>query len=158
MKSPALNRILEKSPPESLAALSVSAFLRNDNAEIERIFGALPSQGKASRHEFFIRHHAMTESVLLWSVEYWKTIATVRACLVALLSTGENADAKASSFLADAYNAKAASLIEAMRRICADNGLDFEDVVIFAEVDTDVDAKPIPKLVEEYVELFGVVG
>ena len=158
MKSPALNRILEKSPPESLAALSVSAFLRHDNTEIERIFGALPSQGKASRHEFFIRHHAMTESVLLWSVEYWKTIATVRACLVALLSTGENADAKASSFLADAYNAKAASLIEAMRRICADTGIDFEDVAAFAEVDGDVDAKPIPKLIHEYVELFGVAG
>ena len=158
MKSPALNRILEKSPPESLAALSVSALLRRDNAEIERIFGALPSQGKASRREFFIRHHAMTESVLLWSVEYWKTIATVRACLVALLSTGENADAKASSFLADAYNAKAASLIEAMRRICADTGIDFEDIAAFAEVDTNIDAKPIPNLVEEYREIFGVKG
>ena len=159
MKSPALNRILEKSPPESLAALSVSALLRRDNAEIERIFGALPSQGKASRHEFFIRHHAMTESVLLWVVEYWKTVATIRTCLATSLVPGiADKDANISSFLQRANEAKLSTLIEAMRRICADTGIDFEDVAAFAEVDTNIDAKPIPNLVEEYREIFGVKG
>lgn len=159
MKSPALNRILEKSPTEALAALSVGAFLRCDNTEIERIYGALPSQGKTSRNEFFIRHHAMTESILLWAVEYWKTVATARACLAVSVAAGGGGDETAvASFLLDAHKAKQATLIEAMRRICSDNGLDFEDVAAFAEVDGDVDAKPIPKLIQEYVELFGVVG
>lgn len=159
MKSPALNRILEKSPPESLAALSVSALLRADNTEIERIYGALPSKGRASRNEFFIQHHAMTESILLWTVEYWKTVATVRTCLAASLVPGiTDKDANISSFLQRAHEAKQATLIEAMRRICADAGIDFEDVAAFAEVDTNIDAKPIPKLVTEYVELFGVTG
>lgn len=159
MKSPALNRILEKTPAESLAALSVSAFLRRDNTEIERIYGALPSHGRVSRGEFFIRHHAMTESILLWSVEYWKTVATVRTCLaVSVAADGGGDETTVASFLLDAHKAKQATLIEAMRRICADTGLDFEDVAAFAEVDGDVDAKPIPKLIQEYVELFGVVG
>ena len=159
MKSPALNRILEKSPPESLAALSVGAFLRHENTEIERIYGALPSHGRVSRSEFFIRHHAMTESILLWSVEYWKTVATVRTCLaVSVAADGGGNETAVASFLLDAHKAKQATLIEAMRRICADNGLDYEDVAAFAEVDGDVDAKPIPKLIQEYVEIFGVVG
>lgn len=156
MKNPALNRILEKSPAESLAALCTSAFLRGDNTEIERIYGAIPSHAKASRTEFFVLNHALTEGVLLWALEYWKTVATVRACLVALLSAEESSNAKASSFLADAYNAKAASLIAAMRRICADTGIDFDDVAAFAEVDTNIAAKPIPKLVSEFVEMFGM--
>ena len=159
MKAQALNRILEKSPPESLAALSVSAFLRCDNTEIERIYGALPSQGKASRHEFFIRRHAMTESIMLWAIEYWRTAATAQTCLVAAIAPGTTQiDADVSTFMLNAQKAKLATLIEAMRRICADTGVDFEDVATFAEVDTDIDAKPIPKLIPEYVEMFGVAG
>ena len=159
MKSPALNRILEKSPAESLAALCTGAFLRCDNTEIERIYGAIPSHGKASRNEFFIQRHAMTEKVLLWSVEYWKTVATVRTCLAASLVPGiADKDANISTFFQRAHEAKLATLIEAMRRICADTGIDFEDVAAFAEVDTDIDGHPIPKLISEYVELFGVAG
>ncbi len=155
MKSPALNRILEKSPAESLAALCTGALLRCDNTEIERIYGAIPSHAKSSRTEFFIQHHAMTESVLLWSVEYWKTVATVRTCIAATLVPGISDKA---SFLQSAYEAKLATLIEAMRRICADTGINFEDVAAFTEVDTNIDAKPIPKLLPEYVEMFGVIG
>ena len=73
MKSTALNRVLEKAPTGSLAALSVGALLRCDNTEIERIYGAIPSHGKASRNEFFIQHHALYESILLWVIEYWRT-------------------------------------------------------------------------------------
>lgn len=163
MKSPALNRILEKAPPESLAALSVGAFLRRDNTELERIYGALPSQGNASRHEFFIRHHAMTESILLWTVEYWKTAATVNTCLAAsialpLAATGGGDESAIATFLMNANKAKQATLIEAMRRICAETGIAFEDVAAFAEIDTDIDSKPIRKLISEYVEMFGVTG
>lgn len=159
MKSPALNRILEKTPAESLAALSVGAFLRRDNTELERIYGALPSQSKTSRNEFFIRHHAMTESILLWSVEYWRTVATINTCLaVSLATNGGGDETTVASFLLNAHKAKQATLIEAMRRVCADAGIDFEDVAAFAEVDTGIDAKPIPKLIPEYVDMFGVVG
>lgn len=155
MKNPALNRILEKSPAESLAALCTSAFLRGDNTEIERIYGAIPSHAKASRTEFFVLNHALTEGVLLWALEYWKTVATVRTCIAATLVPGISDKA---SFLQSAYEAKLATLIEAMRRICADTGINFEDVAAFTEVDTNIDAKPIPKLLPEYVEMFGVIG
>lgn len=156
MKSPALNRVLEKSTAETLAALSVGAFFRADNAELNRIYGALPSHGQASRHEFFIQHHAMTENVLLWALEYWKTVATINSCLAVSIIPGKSEnEATISTFLTNANNAKLATLIEAMRRICADVGIDFEDVAAFVEVDTDLDAKPIPKLIPEYVEMFG---
>lgn len=159
MKSPTLNRILEKSPPESLAALSVGAFLRRDNTDIGRIYGALPSQVRASRHEFFIQHHAMTESILLWSVEYWKTVATINSCLAVSVAANRGGDERPiANFLLNAHKAKQATLIEAMRRICTDTGIAFEDVATFAEVDADIDAKPIPKLIPEYIELFGVAG
>jgi hypothetical protein len=159
MKSPALNRILEKIPPESLAALLVRAFLRCDNAEIDRIYGALPSHGKVSRHEFFIRHHAMTESILLWTIEYWRTAATAQTCLVAAIAPRTTQDdAAISTFFLNANKAKQATLIEAMRQICTNTGIDFEDVAAFAEVDTEIDAKPIPKLIPEYVEMFGIAG
>jgi hypothetical protein len=52
MKSPALNRVLEKTPPKSLAVLSVSTLLRADNIKLERIYGALPSHRRESRKEF----------------------------------------------------------------------------------------------------------
>ena len=157
MKSPALNRILEKSPATSLAALCTSAFLRGDTAELNRIFSALPAHGLGPRREFLVKHHALTESVLMWCIEYLKTVATARACLVsALASAGQMV--RESTFLADAYNAKAASLVEALRIICANTGIDFEDVAEFAEIDVDIDAKPIPKLVDEYVQTFGVTG
>lgn len=159
MKSPALNRILEKSPSESLAALSVCAFLRADTSEIDRIYGAIPSHGKGSRNEFFIQHHAMAESVLLWAVEYWKTVATVRTCVAATLAPGvTDKDANISTFLQRAHEAKLATLIEAMRSICVDTGINFDDVAAFAEVETDIDANPIPKLIPEYVAMFGVTG
>lgn len=157
MKSPALNKLLEKSPVESLSALATGAFMRADTDELRRIVGAMTSHPRASRREFMIRHHAMTESVLLWVVEYWKTVATVRTCLVAALAA-KGEESAAATFLADANKAKQASLIEAMRQICADNGIDFEDVATFAEIDTELDAKPIPKLIPEYVELFGIAG
>lgn len=155
MKSLALNRILEKSPAESLAALCTGALLRRDNTEIERIYGAIPNHAKASRTEFFIKHHAMTESILLWALEYWKTVATVRTCIAATLDPSVSDEA---TFLQRAHKAKLATLIEAMRRICADIGIDFEDVAAFTEADTNIDAKPIPKLLPDYVELFGVIG
>lgn len=159
MKSPALNRILEKSPPECLAALSVGAFLRGDNTEMERIYGALPSQGRESRYEFFIRHHAMTESILLWAMEYWKAVATINTChAVSLAANGDGDESSIATFLLNAHKAKLATLIEAMRRICADTGINFEDVAAFAELDANIDAHPIPKLVPEYVAIFGVVG
>jgi hypothetical protein len=159
MKSPALNRILERTPLESLVALSISAFLRCDDTEIERIYGTLPSRSKASRHEFIIRHHAMTESILLWAIEYWRTAATAKTCLVAAIAPGTTQiDADVSAFMLNAHKAKLATLIEAMRRICADIGIDFEDVAAFTEVDTEIDANPIPKLIPEYVEMFGIAG
>jgi len=159
MKSPALNRILEKSPPESLAALSVGAFLRCDNIEIERIYAAIPSHGKVSRQEFFIRHHAMTESILLWALEYWKTHSLTQS-MTALIVDSEAAprDILGAELIHRANAAKLATLIEAMRQICADTGIDFQDIAAFAEIDTDTDSKPIPKLLEEYREVFGVKG
>lgn len=159
MKSPALNRILEKTPAESLAALSVSAFLRRDNTEINRIYGALPSHGKNSRHEFFIRHHAMTESILLWALEYWKTRSLAQS-MTALIIDRESSptDILGADFLKRAHTAKLATLIEAMRQICSAQGIAFEDVASFAEVDADVDAQPIPNLIPEYVAMFGVTG
>jgi len=45
-----------------------------------------------------------------------------------------------------------------MRQICNAQGIAFEDVATFAEVDTHIGAQPIPKLVVEYVEMFGIMG
>lgn len=159
MKSPALNRILEKTPPASLAALSVGAFFRLDNTELERIYGALPSHRRASRHEFFIQHHAIIENVLLWAIEYWKTVATINSCLaVSVISGIDKNESGAATFLLNAHKAKQATLIEAMRQICKEAGVSFEDVATFAEVDADIDAKPILKLIPEYVEMFGIAS
>ena len=156
MKSPALNRVLEKSTAETLAALSVGAFFRADNAELNRIYGALPCHGQASRHEFFIQHHAMTENILLWAVEYWKTHSLTQS-MVALIVNRESMpmDVLGADLIQRANKAKLATLIEAMRRICTDAGISFEDVAAFVEVDTELDAKPIPTLIPEYVEMFG---
>ena len=159
MKSSTLNRILEKTSPQSLAAMSVGAFFRHDTTELERIYGALPSHRRESRREFFIQYHAMIENVLLWAVEYWKTVATINSCLVVSVAPGnDEKESSAATFLLNAHKAKQATLIEAMHKICADAGIDFKDVVTFAEIDTDIDAKPILKLIPEYVEMFGIAS
>ena len=159
MNRTAMNRVLEKSPADSLAAMSTSSFLRGDTTELHRIYAALPAHGRASRHEFIVKHHAMTESILLWSVEYWKTVATINSCLAVSVAANSGDDERPiAAFLVNAHKAKQATLIEAMRRICDRMGIAFEDIAAFAEVDTDIDAQPIPKLIPEYVELFGVGG
>lgn len=149
--------ILDKAPADALAGLSTSSFMRGDTAELNRIFAALPAHGISSRREFLIKHHALTEAVLMWCIEYLKTVANARACLVAALAS-DGQMVTESMFLADAHNAKAASLVEALRIICANSGIDFEDVCEFAEVEITSDARPIPGLVNEYVETFGVMA
>lgn len=157
MKATALNRILEKTSTESLAALSVGAFFRSDTTEMARIYGALPSHSSASRHEFVIQHHAMTEGALLWAVEYWKTSALMQS-MTALIVDPESSprDILGAEIIHRANKAKLASLIEAMRQICSDYGMVFEDVATFAEVDVAIDAQPIPAMVAEFVGMFGM--
>jgi hypothetical protein len=160
MKSPTLNRILEKTPTASLAALSVGAFFRYDTTELERIYGALPSHRRESRREFFIQHHALTESILLWVIEFWKTHSMMQS-MTALIVDRESSprDVIGGDLIYRANKAKLASLVEAMRQICSANGIAFDDVTTFAEINVDeIDAQPIPELVPEYVELFGVRG
>ncbi len=159
MKSTALNRVLEKAPTGSLAALSVGALLRCDNTEIERIYGAIPSHGKASRNEFFIQHHALYESILLWVIEYWRTHSLTQL-MTALIVNRESSprDILGADFLHRANKAKLASLIEAMRQICSAQGISFEDVATFAEINVDTDAQPVSQMVAEFVEIFGISG
>ena len=156
MKSTVLNRIMDKSPTASLVALATGAFIRTDTNEMSRVFGAVAGKERAERYEFFIQHHAMTENILLWAVEYWKTHSLTQS-MMALIVNRESTprDVLGADFVQRANKAKLATLIEAMRRICADAGIDFEDVAAFIEVDTDIDAKPIPTLIPEYVEMFG---
>jgi hypothetical protein len=157
MKSPALNRIMEKTPTESLAALSVGAFIRSDATELERIYGALPSHRRESRQEFFIQHHAMIESILLWAVDYWRTHSLMQS-MTALIVDRESSphDILGADFLHRTNKAKLASLIEAMRLICRAQGITFDDVATFAEIDTDIDAQPVPAMVAEFVEIFSM--
>lgn len=159
MKSPALNRILGKTPPESLAVLSVSAFLRSDNIEMERIYGALPSHRRESRNEFFIQHHALTESILLWVIEYWRTHSLTQAMTTLIVDRESSpSDILGGNLIKCANKAKLASLIEAMRQICSAQGIAFDDVATFAEIITDIDAQPVHAMVTEFVEMFGIAG
>ena len=160
MKSPALNRILEKTPTDSLAALSVGAFIRSDITELERIYGSLPSHRRESRQEFFIQHHAIIESILLWAVDYWRTHSLMQS-MTALIVDRESSprDILGADFLHRANKAKLASLIEAMRQICSAQGIAFEDVATFAEINVDdIDAQPVPAMVAEFVDMFGISG
>ena len=160
MKSPALNRILEKTSPESLAALSVGAFFRYDATELERIYGALPSHRRESRNEFFILHHALTESILLWVIEHLRTSSLMQSMTVLIVDCESSPhDILGGEFIYRANKAKQASLIEAMRQICSTNGIAFKDVATFAEINVDeIDAKPVPAMVAEFVEMFGISG
>lgn len=151
-----LNRMLEKTPAETLAALSASAFIRGDTAESERIFAALPGHGRASRHEYLIQHHALTESALLWVIECLKAQSTINACLAASLAADSDHYESIAVFLGNAHKAKLTSLIEAMREVCKKTGVSFEDIIEFAEIEQPPEAKPIPKLVAKYVAMFGV--
>lgn len=151
-----INRILEKSPAEALAAMSASALFRGDSAERERIFAALPGHGRGSRGEFLIQHHALTESALLWIIECLKTQSTINTCLAASLAAENDHHEAMAVLLGNAHKAKLASLIEAMRQVCKRTGVSFEDVAGFAEIEQPPEATPIPKLVAEFVELFGV--
>lgn len=160
MKSPALNRVMEKTPTASLIAMSVGAFIRSDTTELERIYGVLPSHRRESRNEFFIQHHALTESILLWVIEYWRTNFMAMAMTALVVDRYSSpSDITGADFLHRANKAKLASLIEAMRQICSDRGITFEDVATFAEINIDeIDAQPVPAMVTEFVEMFGVSG
>ena len=150
--------ILDKTPADALAGLSTSSFMRGDTAELHRIFAALPAHGLGSRREFLIQHHAMIESILLWAVEYWRTHSLMRS-MTALIVDRESSsrDVVGGDLIYRANKAKLASLIEAMRQLCSDRGITFEDVTNFAEINVDeIDAQPVPAMVAEFVEMFGV--
>lgn len=158
MNTSSLNRVMDKSPADSLASLATSAFIRSDTDEIQRVFGAVAGKGRAERYEFFIKHHALTESILIWAVEFWKANYQAMAMTALVVSSDSSPrDVAAADFLHRANKAKLASLIEAMRQICSANGIAFKDVATFAEINVDeIDAKPVSAMVAEFVEMFSM--
>jgi hypothetical protein len=155
-------RLLEKSPPNSLAALAVNAFSRGDIAEVERVAAAAISQGPKARRTFFIEQHAMTEAILLWALKLWQAYAQTMTMKAIIVSPDTPpVEILPAEFICRANSANIASLIAAMHQICEANGLNFQDVCSLADVEQmlpDDKAKPIPKLVAEYVEMFSVMG
>lgn len=111
---------------------------------------------------FLIQHHALTEGVLLWVIELWKAYALTQTmgAIIASPDSSPN-DVLISEFLRRAQSANIQSLIAAMRRICEANGVAFDDIAAFSGIEQmrlDDKAKSIPKLISEYVEMFGVTG
>ena len=158
MKSSSLNRVMDKSPADSLASLATLPFIRSDADEIHRVFGAVAGKGRAERYEFFIKHHALTESILIWAVEFWKANYQAMAMTALVVSSDSSPrDIAAANFLHRANRAKLASLIEAMRQICSAQGISFEDVATFAEINLDeIDVQPVTAMVTEFVEMFSM--
>ena len=162
MKDP-LAEAYRDTPADALARLSAGAFARCDAPELHRITGSFMDKGRSrtSRTEFILQRHALTEAALLWALDCWQTYASI--CETTAIIASPIADAKPPTgaiFLQGAMNAKLASLIEAQREICRRKGMDFVDIAGLASLSAmrlrDEDAKPIPKLVDELIEQYGV--
>jgi hypothetical protein len=162
MKHSAINRLLEKAPAQSLAALGASAFARGDVTELSRIADAAAMQAGKARHQFLIQQHAMIKSALLWGLKLWQTHSLTQTFSALIASPDTPPDEIIiAEFLRRAHCANIASLIEAMQQICVTNGLDFDSIrslAGFEQLMLDEKAQPIPTLVAEYVEMFSVMG
>ena len=158
MNKSSLNRVIDKSPADSLASLATSAFIRSDTDEMQRVFGAVAEKGRAERYDFFIKHHALTEAILIWAIEFWKSSYQAMAMTALIVSSDSSPrDIAAANFLHRANKAKLASLVEAMRQICSANGITFEDVATFAEINVDeIDVQPVTAMVTDFLEMFSM--
>lgn len=155
-------RLNEKMPEAVFATLLVDAAYRGDEKELDSLSSALLARPSRERRLIFIEQHAQTELTSLWALEAWRAYAKAQSFLAVAVSPDTTSEsAGLAMFMRDAQMKNVASLVEAMRLICADRGIPFDGAARMAGIDeiaTDPDMTPIPSLVEEYRLTYGNGG
>jgi hypothetical protein len=155
-------RLNEKMPEAVFATLLVDAAYRGDSKELDSLASALLTRPSRERRLIFIEQHAQTELTALWAMELWRSYAKAQSFLAVAVSPDTTSEsAGLAMFMRDAQMKNVASLIEAMKQICADRGIPFDGAARMAGIDeiaADPDMTPIPSLVEEYRLTYGHSG
>lgn len=124
---PNISKLYEHTPADSLATLAAGATFRGDTNELNDVLTALQDKGSAEQLRFMHHNGALTNSILTWALDCQVSYGKMLEFKLAAL--GEDGEiTRFARFMSKAMAHRIASLIEAMKQICAGCGLDFEDV------------------------------
>lgn len=157
-----LQRIYNDAPANVLATMTVGALVRCDTSEIVRIGDALRNKARSAteRRSQIQRRNELTQMGLAWVLVCWQTYAALVEFAMATQILNDSKLPVVAGIMRRAMNAKLASLIAAQREICRRNGMAFDDMAQLANLSAmalrDEEAKPIPDLVKELVERYGI--
>ena len=157
-----LQHIYNDAPAGVLATMTAGALARGDTSEIARIGDALQNKARSAmeRRSQILRRGELTQMGLAWALDCWQTYAALVEFAMATQIPNDYRLPVVAGPMRRAMNAKLASLIAAQREICKRNGMAFDDMAHLANLDAmalhDEDAKPIPGVVKELVERYGI--
>ena len=161
-----LKHVYNAAPADVLATMAAGALARGDTSEIARIGDALldKSRSATERLRQVQRRGELTQIGLTWALDCWQTYGVIMECTIATQPPDDDMPYDKLSVIAEfmrrAMSARLASLIAAQREICQRNGMAFDDMTRLANLKAmglrDEEAKPIPELVKELVEQYGV--
>lgn len=157
-----LQHVYDDAPAGVLATMTVGALARGDTSEIARIGDALQNKARSAseRRSQIQRRNELTQMGLAWALACWQTYGALVEFAMATQIPDDYKLPLVAGLMRRAMNAKLASLIAAQREICERNGMVFDDMARLANLDAmvlrDEAARPIPDLVKELVERYGV--
>lgn len=162
MKPNVMEKLYDKTPADTLATLATGALLRTDSDELRRIFAGIEGRSSTSQARFCVKHHAVMRLLMFWALDCQKTYSMMLEMSCCILG----GDLRPMGVIAaelqyQAVRGRLASLISAMRQVCQDGGIDFEDVANFvglADMARCEDVFPIPSVVDELVDQYRVIS
>lgn len=155
---PNIMKLYEKTPATTLATLAAGAFFRGDNTELNEVVTALESKERVEQMRFLHRDGVLTSTVLTWALDCQTTYAKLLEYKIAGLGADDQTT-QFARFMSEAMQRRLASLLKAMMEVCADCGLDFEDVQSAAGI-ADMalcdEAPSIPAAVNVFIEQYKI--
>ena len=124
-----IEKLYDKTPAEALATLATGAFLRADTEELHRVVGAVGNRQAGAQLRYSHHQHGLTTTTLLWCLDCRSTYSSILELRLAVECAGlGEKEALFADFMGRPMQGRLASLLEAMRQMCDESGLDFEDV------------------------------
>lgn len=155
---PNITKLYEKTPAAALATLAAGAFFRGDNNELNEVVTALESKERIEQMRFLHRDGVLTSTILTWALDCQTTYAKLLEYKIAGLGADDQIT-QFARFMSETMQRRIASLLEAMRVVSADCGLDFEDVQSaagIADMPFRDDAPSIPAAVSAFIEQYKI--
>lgn len=152
------DKLYEKTPAAALAILAAGAFFRGDVDEMNSVVSSLEGKERIEQMRFLHHDHVLTSTIFTWALDCQTTYGKLLEYKIAALGEDDQIT-QFASFMSEAMQRRLASLVVAMCQVCAEAGIDFNDVKSvsgIAEMAFRNDAPSIPDAVAVFVEQYKI--